>query len=341
MGLFGGSTKTTTNEQFDTGPSKFQLPYLNDLFGSAQNLFNQNAASPYYQGETYAGMVPDQQKMLEALRSYASGQGLSTAGAISGIGSTLGGNAGNASNAMQAYYGAASADPTAANIQAASQYAQNPHIQQQIDSVAGDITRNLSEVTLPEIDRAATATGNLNSSRAGIASGIAQRGATEAIADAASSIRSGAWQQGLNLAESARTANMGALGDAARGFGSLTGQGIDAMTRGVSTGYGAYDAINGTHDREQADRQGRLDADFSKWAGQDERPWDMLSRYAGLVAGNQWGQSGTSNSTSKTKSGGSVLGSVLGAASSLGSLYTGLGGSDLFSKTASSVTKGG
>src|SRR3546814_11199158 len=72
---------------------------------------------------------------------------------------------------------------TTANIKAASAYADNPYTQGMIDANSRDVVRNLNEETLPGIDRQATATGGINSSRAGVAAGIARRGADDRDAD--------------------------------------------------------------------------------------------------------------------------------------------------------------
>ncbi|MFX9181241.1 hypothetical protein ABTN76_21035, partial [Acinetobacter baumannii] len=73
----------------------------------------------------------------------------------------------------------------------------NPHLQAAIDAAAGDVSRTLREDILTGIDRGAASGGNLNSSRAGVAEGIASRGAAEKIADIAAQARLNAWNDGL------------------------------------------------------------------------------------------------------------------------------------------------
>src|SRR3546814_2801232 len=87
--LFGGSQKTTTNEKFDTGPSGWQRPWLDQTFGEAQRIFGQSANSPFYRGDTYAGLDNDTKATLDNLKRYASGRGQSSADTISSIGSNL------------------------------------------------------------------------------------------------------------------------------------------------------------------------------------------------------------------------------------------------------------
>jgi len=322
MGLFSGSTTTKTNEAFDSGPSSWQKPYLDDLFGSAQDAYTSSKGSPYYQGETYAGMSDSAKDALSKLKAYASGQGLSTASTLANLGTNMAGYADKAASTIDAYSALAGQDATQANISAASQYADNPYIQAQIDANARDVTRNLSEDILPSIDRAASASGNINSSRAGVASGIAQRGAADRIADISASIRGDAYDKGLSMAQADRAAQLSAMGNAASAYSGLAGFGVDALGRSSDAAYGAYGAITGADAAEQADRQGQLDADYAQWQGEDTRDMDLLSRYASIVAGNQWGQSGTSSGTSKTKSSSSLLSQILGAASTAAGAYT-------------------
>jgi hypothetical protein len=80
-------------------------------------------------------------------------------------------------------YGMAGQDPTKANIAAAGQYADNPYLDGQIDAASRDVTRNLYENQLPGLNEAATDSGNMNSSRAGVAEGIMKRGAADQIGD--------------------------------------------------------------------------------------------------------------------------------------------------------------
>lgn len=308
MGLFGGSTKTTTNETFDSGPSSWQKGYLDTAFQGASNNYAGQVNSPWYQGDLYAGMSDEAKNALKSMKGYAGGAGLDAANRMSAIGSNLAGYAGRAGGLIDNYLGQSSADAIQAS---ARKYADSPYLQDQIDAAAGDVRRNLTENILPSVDRSASSGGNINSSRAGIASGIAQRGASEEIAQIGANLRSRAYDQGLSLAQNAANSNL----TAATAYGQLGQQGIDALQAGTQTGYGAYDRINAANALEQQDRQGQMDADYTRWQGEDQRPWDVLGRYFNIVGSNQWGQSGKSSSVSKTKNSGSILGSILGAAS--------------------------
>src|SRR3546814_1157695 len=135
-------------------------------------------------------------------QTYACGRWHSLAYTVSSSGSNL--DASGASRALAALYSFTAIgceNATTANSKAAQQYADNPHVQGMIDANSRDVVRNLNEETLPGIDRQATATGGINSSRAGVAAGIAQRGAEDRIADISSTIRGDAYNRGLSLAQ--------------------------------------------------------------------------------------------------------------------------------------------
>lgn len=313
MGLFSGSSTTKKTETFDTGPSSFQSPYLKQAFDSAQNIYNKQAGTPYYQGQTYAGMSQEAKDTLAKLRSYASTTGMSTADQLNSLGSQMAAYGAKAGSTIDQYLAMAGQDPTQSNIDAANKYAANPYVDAMIDANSRDVTRNLTEDTLPSIDRSASGTGNINSSRAGVAAGIARRGAEDRIADISASIRGNAYNQGLSMAQQDRAQNLSALGSAASAYGSLANSGISALGKAADTAYGAFDAINKANSTEQADRQGGLTADFQKWLGEDTRASDVLSRYMNTVGSNPWGSSGTSSGTTKTTEAQSILSSLMGA----------------------------
>lgn len=317
MGLFGGSTKTTTNETFDTGPSSFQKPYLDQLFSGAQAAYSEAAGTPYYQGDTYANMSPEQKAALDKMRAFATGTGLESAEQISGIGKNLAGYSTKAGTTLDDYLKMLDGDASTEIMSEAGKYADNPWLSAMIDANSRDVTRNLTESILPSIDRGASMGGNINSSRAGIASGIAQRGAADRIADISATLRGEAYSKGLDLASAERKNRLDGYLGASNAYGDLGATGINALALGAKTGYDAFDSVNDSYALEQADEQGQLDADYQKWLGEDQRDFELLNRYGDVVAGNQWGQSGTSTSKSKTKKSGGVLGSVLGAASTI------------------------
>ncbi|VXD02807.1 hypothetical protein [Sphingomonas sp. 8AM] len=312
--LFSGSSKTTQSGESDTGPSKFQQPYLSGAFDAAQKDFTSKQGTPYFQGATFAGMSDSAKATLENLKGYASGAGLNSANQLSSIGSNLAGYAGKAGSTIDNYLALAAEDPTASLTASARAYADDPNISGLIDASTRDVTRTLNEDTLPTLNRDASGGGNINSSRAGIAEGIARRGAEDRVADISSTIRSDAYNRGLSLAAGERANKLNAIGSAASAYQGLAGTGISALGAGTAAGYGAYGAMTGADEALQGDRQGQLDADFAKWKGEDTRNSDLLARYYSIIGNNAWGSSGTSKGTTETRESSSILGQLAGAA---------------------------
>ncbi|API58465.1 hypothetical protein BSL82_03410 [Tardibacter chloracetimidivorans] len=320
-GIFGSKTKTKTNT--DMGPWSGQQPYVKDAFAEAQNIYNSQQGTPWYQGDIYAGMDPFTQQAVQGTNQFATGTGSNLASGVSQNALAMGGMAPQYGSAIDSYYGMATGDPTQQNIANAGMYAANPYLDDQIDAVGRDISRNLSENELPSIDRAATGTGNVNSTRAGVAEGVALRGAQDRFGDISASMRGDAYSQGLQMAEAARQYNTGATGNAAQ----LYGQGIDRQGQqsalASDLAYQNLSKQSTAGQMNQQDQQGELDALFKAWQGGDTRAADLLNRYYGIVGSNNWGQTGTTNTTQKSSPG---IGQVAMGLGSMAAGAFGLGG---------------
>lgn len=323
--LFSGSNKQTQNTTTNTGPSSFQKPHLDDAFSAAKGIYGGAASTPFYQGTLYAGMSDDAKATLSNMKDFATNTGLGTASQLSSIGSSLAGYAYKAGSTIDDYLREAGGDSTQANIDAATKYAANPYVDSMIDANSRDVVRNLNESTLPTLNRTASAAGGINSSRAGVAEGVARRGAEDRVADISASIRGDAYNRGLTLAQQDRAQKLNAMGTAASAYQGLTNTGISALGAGANAGYGAYGVMQGADKAEQADRQGQADADFARWTGEDTRATDLLQRYFGIIGSNQWGQSGNSTTETEQTQNPGLIGGLVGAATSGLGIAGGLG----------------
>ena len=307
--LFSGYTKqTTTNE-----PWKPQAGALKDIIGSAGDIYNKQKDTPFYQGPLYAGMDDYTRQGIDATASFAGGS--NTGQMIRDGAAPLMSAAGYTPRALSGMFDLASGDTVGNNIAAASRYANDPNLQGVINAANRDTARDLFEGQLPEINRSASATGNINSSRAGAAEAIATRGANDRMADTSAAIRSDAFNRGLDRAESTRRANIGAMSDIASTGNASFGLGADAMGAGDDRTFRNLEALIRAGGINQEDRQGQIDSDFARWQGQDTRASDLLSRYYGIVGANNWGGTQTSNQ----KTGGNIFGKIAGAAATAAS----------------------
>lgn len=317
--LFSGSQKTTTKNE----PWKPQSDALKGIFSSAGDIYNQQKGTDFYQGPLYAGMNDMTRGGIDATGQFVTntanpmiGQG--TAGMFQG--------AGMVNPAMSDMYSTATGDMVGEDLATAARYASDPNMQGVIDAANRDTARSLYEEQLPDLNRNASASGNMNSTRAGVMEGVMRRGADDRMADTSAAIRSGAFNSGLDASRANRMDRMNAMGDIGRMGMSAFGAGLSGSNAQLDN----LDAMIRAGMIDQTDRQGMADADFARWEGQDTRQNDLLSRYYGILGANDWG--GTQET--KTKSSGNILGKVAGLASVAGGLGAfgakGLGG--LFKK---------
>lgn len=322
LGGAGGNASNNATTTTTQDPWKPQQPYLLGGFQDAANAYNSVKDSSFYSGNLYAGLTPLQNQAISGIQGFATGAGQNAANNILNAGQTsLGGAAGQMGVAGQ-LAGFNPGNATQQNIIAAGQYAANPYLDGMINAASRDVTRNLSEDVLPGINRLGSVTGNTNSSRTGVAEGIALRGAQDRIGDIASQMRGDAYQQGLGLAENARTANMNAqlnaLSNAGNLYGNAFGQGIQGATAGAQQTYNNLDALSQAGGLQQQDQQGQINADFTRWQGNDMRNFDLLDRYMQLIKGNY----GMTQTGSQNNGQPSWLNTLQGA---LGGASTGLG----------------
>lgn len=328
-GSSGGSDQKTSQTNSTTSPWSVQQPYLKTGFNSAAGLYGQYMGAPWYQGQLYAGMNPYQTGAASGAAGYGMGQGMALSQGM--INDSMGflGQAPAYLSAANRMAGYNPQDPTQQNIYNAGQYADNPYLNGAIDAASRDVTRNLTEDVLPGINRSASAAGNTNSTRTGIAEGVALRGAQDRIGDIASTIRADAYNNGIQTSENARQANMGSYlqgqGMGLDALNSAIGRGMDLRNQGMQGTVNMYDLLGRAGDKYQQDQQGYADANYQRWQGQYNQPWDLLSRYMGAVGGTNWG-SQTQNSTIQP---GSTMGAIQGA---LGGATAGLGLYQDFSK---------
>jgi hypothetical protein len=106
-----------------------------------------------------------------------------------GLGGALGG--------ANTLFDRASGDPAQRALAMGGAYANDPTVQAQIDNAALDVTRNFNENTAPGLNARASAGGNLNSARAGIAEAVARRDAGESVGRIAATMRGNAFNAGV------------------------------------------------------------------------------------------------------------------------------------------------
>lgn len=383
----GGETKTTTTS--DTSPWAPQAGPVSGLLTGAADLQKQQSQTPFpftHGSDFYTPMNQEQTRGYENLGNtgqiaagYAPMAMYTGAQQLGGLnvaqnaaqnvvhgnydhGQTAGGysagnnipNAVNNANAgtVGAMQGALANNST--NVaQQAGNYINNGVLRGQIDAVGTDIRRNLNEQQLPQLNAQADATGNMDSTRAGVAQGIAERGANENLTNAAAQMRGQAYSQGLNLAEGQNVANNNTMLGAANAANYSTGAGISGQSAsnattmagnqlqqagagmltqqaGLGMGMmGAGDQLGSAAGAQQAqaggafqqDRQNINNGDMSAFQAGQAYPWQGMDRASNIIQARNWG--GTTNGTSSVQQPQNVMGDIISLGSLAAAPFTG------------------
>jgi len=166
-------------------------PFILDMYKGGQGALNDALAAGYYGGPTYAGLNDTQTGAVNNQIGMANA-GFGDAQNFMNMGRGFGQN-------TQNLYNQASQDM----LGNAVSYATNPdNYSGLVNSAMRDSRRNLNENTLRNIDMNAAASGNANSSRAGIAGAVAQRAFDDRQADVTSDIQSNLMDRSLNSQQS-------------------------------------------------------------------------------------------------------------------------------------------
>jgi hypothetical protein len=190
----------------------FSQPYIQRSYDRAEGALNDSLGQGAYTGQTYAGMNP---------YSTAGNNYMGNAGMMGGQGAfdVMQQGQGFASNYADLYK-AGSAD----RMQQAQDYAMN-NSGGLVDSAMRDDKRNLQENTLTGINQGASGSGNMNSSRAGMADAVANRGFDDRRADMTANIQQNLMGQSLGQQNQQFNDQMRANQGLQQGYG----QGINAI----------------------------------------------------------------------------------------------------------------
>lgn len=328
----GGGTTTTTQS---SAPWQPQQQYLTSGFSDARTALDNALANPVYTGQRVADLNPFQTMGANTLGNFSQQNAFLADQATNASNSLLqpGANFGN--NAADIYARFAGVDPTQQIINTAGQYANNPYVDGMIDSAGRDVVRQLNEQTLPTLNRQFSGTGNTNSTRAGVQSAIAQRGAADRLTDMSSDIRGRFFGQGLAQGQDQYNRNLTNSLAANQGLLESFRQGMGGLTNAQQLASGYFNQANTAGSMFQNQQQRELDAAMAQFNEQNKNPLDFIQSYMRSVGGNYGGTS-TGTSTAP-KTGGGFLGGLTGA---LGGLSGGLGMASKFGSVFPSGTPG-
>lgn len=236
-GLYAGYDETQQKPQFQNIDDLYGGEYVDRMKALRDTILSQDPSS------MVADLTPDQITALEQMGGFGEGVGgdilrgqLGQSGlGLAGLGSGMGyANQLRQSGGPQFQYDQDVFDTTMRNLM--------PGVAGSYLDQTRDIVRGLNEQVLPGINMDAMATGNVAGSRAGLAEGIATRGAADRMGDIESQLMQNALNQGQKAAYGAGAenlgANLGTQGDIFGGYGSAAQYGLPGFQQAYKAGLG-------------------------------------------------------------------------------------------------------
>ncbi len=330
-----GSSQQTQQQSSTTtsSPWSVQSPYLQQAFADAAGAMNQTNGVPT-PTELTAGLTPQQLQLFQSAINYG------TSNTSPQLEATLGGGAAGAgySGATGALSELGAFDPSSTNnvnadIAGGNAYAAGQNIPAQVQAAMRDATQQAHDVTLPGLEANAAGTGNVNSSRTGVAEGIVQRGLAQQAGDLSAQLQAQAYNTGAGLTSQENQANNSALLSALNGEGSLGtslfGGGLGALGQSINDQGSLFNLANEGAAGVQAGNQLQDTNAQQLYQQNTSAPFNGLDQFWNIVGSGNWGGTSSSTGTGQTTTTPSLyqtLGSLLGTGGSLLGGYGGPGG---------------
>ena len=289
-------------------PWEPQIPFLTYGFDQAKSLYSNAAQNPVYQGQRVADLNGFQTSSADNAGNFSNNGW--------GFASNAMGQGNNLMNTGSAYGGNASSlfqqalnNPNGA-LNMGNSYANSDVANGLIQSAGRDVTRNLYENQLPTLAKAAAGSGNTNSTRAGVESAIAQRGAADRLADISSNIRGTLFDAGNGQYNTNFNNALNSNNQLAGAYNS----GMNGMLNGANLGTNLFNMGQNAGGMYQQQNQNQLNANMNKFNETNNNGLDLLNKYMALVRGNYGGTTNTtgnvSGTASQSPSGAQIAGSI-------------------------------
>lgn len=323
MGKSKSQTQKTESKT-ENNPWAPAQDQLKDILADAQAEYEKSGGiSGDWINKNYPDLTDDMKNSLQNMSD--SGQLNAVADQINNITSGAADNVNNASNALG---GMTSGGITADQINSmADSLYDNDLVKSQTDQLNKDVTHQYNQ-QVQQLNQQAAGSGNMGSSRAGVAQGVMAGKASDAISEGSSNIqnaaRTSAYQQALGTLQGNQSTNLsaaGALGNLGMSQGQLQAGNSSIYEQMLQNQYNAANV-------GQSQAQNQANNDYYNQYGQANAGWDNLNNYLNMV-GAIGGMGGTSNSTGKTTAsggGGGMFNTILGGASTV----AGMGGQSGF-----------
>ncbi|WAX14249.1 hypothetical protein ECO319P1_00090 [Escherichia phage ECO319P1] len=302
-----------TESKTENNPWAPAQDQLKDILSEAQKEYEKTGGlDGNWIDKNYPDLTDDMKSALQNMAS--SGNLQNVANQINNITSSGASNVNNASNALG---GMTSGGITGQQVnELAGQLYDSDTVKSQTAQLAQDVNQAY-EGQVNQLNQQATASGNMGSSRAGVAQGVMSGKANEALAkgtaDIQNTARTNAYNQALGTLQGNQQTNLNAansLGQLGMNQGQLAAGSQSIYQQMLENQFGAANI-------GQTQEQNKALNDYFNQYGQSQAGWQNLQNYLNMV-GSIGGMGGTSNSTGKTTAsggGGGMFGNILGAAS--------------------------
>ncbi|MGL5013816.1 MAG: hypothetical protein ACRC6V_05920 [Bacteroidales bacterium] len=311
MGKLSGSSSSQTTESNPWGPAQ---DILKKILADAGSIYDaQGGINGNWIDKEIADLTPEMQEAVKGMLNSDSMK--ETIGNINSSAQQGMSGIGQASGALG---GLTQQGITGEDI---NKLAGELYDKETVDRQTGELTKNVQaglDKNVQGINQRASGSGNMGSSRAGVAEGVAIGEASDAIASGSAAIQNAASQQAVAGALGTLQGNQSTALGAAGQLGSL-GLGSGGLMAGT---LGSQQNILGNALTGagilQGQAQGQLDNNWFNQTGSANAGWDNLSKYLGM-AGSIGGMGGSQTTT------GGNSGSASNSAIGMGSLAAGLG----------------
>ncbi|MBN3791864.1 hypothetical protein [Burkholderia sp. Ac-20353] len=285
-------------------------PFVQHGFQPAQDALDAALKQGAYTGERVAGLNPYQTQGADQSAAWANGNGQATANQFYNTGMGMSNAGSNYGSNAQSLLTAAQQDPTQGFLSTASQYANNPYVDQMIDAANRDVSRDLNETQLPSLALNAAGSGNTDSTRTGVTQAILQRNASQQMADTASNIRSQFFNNGLTMAQNQYNANQNRALGANQQVGNAFQLGNSALLNGQQANGNNFDQLNAAGSLYQNQQQNVDTANQQQFYDQENVPLNLIGNYESVING-KWGGAPVS-SVGPSVAGGAIQGAAGG-----------------------------
>lgn len=324
MGKKSSTQTTKTESKTENNPWAPAQDQLKDILNLAQQQYEKTGG---LDGQWFEREFPDlTQEMRDSLANMASSGKLEEV--ANNINQITSGAAGNVNNAGDVLGALSKGGITGDQINdLASQLYDSETVKSQTEQLGKDVDYAL-QGQIKDLNQQAGATGNMGSSRAGVAQGVMSGKANEALAKGTADIQNNARNQAYGQALGTLQGNQGTNLAAAGALGNL-GMNQGQLQAGNSNIYQQMmqnQFNSGNYGQNHLNQQAQNDW-FNK-VGQGNAGWDNLSKYLGMV-GSVGGMGGTSNSSGTNTAqvgGGGGFGNTFNQMLGAGSAIAGIGG---------------